>query len=160
MILAIFLPNQRAGKTNAGSRTRLSRVSCQDMLSIAASTNTMVSELLTTFCSVLVNACCAPSTSPLSRCTSAPVLARLKNASGMRCTWSNTAVRRSRIRPSPTCDDTQRSATDRPAPTIARPATTAAMVRTTWVLPGRDAVVDEVLEQQRGDRAGGGLERR
>ena len=52
MILAIFLPNQRAGKTNAGSRTRLSRVSCQDMLSIAASTNTMVSELLTTFCSV------------------------------------------------------------------------------------------------------------
>ena len=98
------------------------------MLNIAASTNTMVSALLTTFCSVLVNACCAPSTSPLSRCTSAPVLARLKNASGMRCTWSNTAVRRSRIRPSPTCDDTQRSATDRPGAEDARgPAIAAAI---------------------------------
>ena len=94
----------------------------------------MVSELLTTFCRVDVNACCAPSTSPLSRCTSAPVLARLKNASGMRCTWSNTAVRRSWIRPSPTCDDTQRSATDG-AETIASSATTRDSRTTSWVSP-------------------------
>ena len=151
---AIFVPNHRAGKMNAGSRTRLSRVSCQDMLSIAASTNTMVSELLTTFCRVDVNACCAPSTSPLSRWTRAPVLARLKNASGMRCTWSNTSVRRSWIRPSPTWAETQRSATDRPAVTIASTATMAAMREDDLGVAGRDAVVDEGLEQQRGHRAG------
>ena len=45
--------------------------------------------------SVEVNACCAPMTSLLSRLTSAPVWVRVKNASGMRCTWSNTSVRRS-----------------------------------------------------------------
>ena len=40
-------------------------------------------------------ACCAPTTSPSSRLTSDPVCARVKNASGCRCTWSKTWVRRS-----------------------------------------------------------------
>ena len=42
-----------------------------------------------------VNASWAPVTSLLRRLTSAPVCVRVKNASGMRCTWSNTWVRMS-----------------------------------------------------------------
>ena len=42
-----------------------------------------------------VKASCAPVTSLLSRLTSAPVCVRVKKASGMRCTWSNTCVRMS-----------------------------------------------------------------
>ena len=34
-------------------------------------------------------------TSLFSRLTSAPVCVRVKNAIGIRCTWSNTCVRRS-----------------------------------------------------------------
>ena len=45
--------------------------------------------------SVPVTARCAPMTSLFMRLTSAPVWVRRKNAIGMRCTWSNTAVRRS-----------------------------------------------------------------
>ena len=40
-------------------------------------------------------AVCAPITSPSSRLTSDPVWARVKKASGCRCTWSKTWVRRS-----------------------------------------------------------------
>ena len=67
--------------------------------------------LLTTPDSVQVKARWAPITSLLSRLTSAPVRVRVKKATGMRCTWPNTARRRSRIRPSPILDDCQRSAT-------------------------------------------------
>ena len=45
--------------------------------------------------SVVVIACCAPITSASSRLTSDPVCALVKNASGCRCTWLNTWVRRS-----------------------------------------------------------------
>ncbi|MNJ82525.1 hypothetical protein D3C77_819910 [compost metagenome] len=38
---------------------------------------------------------CAPMTSLFKRLTSAPVLVREKNATGIFCTWSKTAVRRS-----------------------------------------------------------------
>ncbi len=55
----------------------------------------------TTLESVDVNARCAPSTSLLSRETSAPVCVRVKNAIGIRCTCANTLVRSSAIRPSP-----------------------------------------------------------
>ena len=51
--------------------------------------------LETTPDSVEVNACWAPRTSLLSRLTSAPVWVRVKNASGIRCTCSNTLVRMS-----------------------------------------------------------------
>ena len=43
----------------------------------------------------VVTACCAPITSLLSRDCSAPVCVRVKNAIGIRCTWSNSATRRS-----------------------------------------------------------------
>ena len=52
----------------------------------AVSTSRMT--LQTTPDSVEVNACWAPITSLLSRLTSAPVWVRVKNASGIRCTWS------------------------------------------------------------------------
>ena len=51
--------------------------------------------LATTEDSVLVSARWAPMTSLLSRLTSAPVCVRMKKATGMRCTWSKTSVRRS-----------------------------------------------------------------
>ncbi len=49
----------------------------------------------TTDAIVDVMACCAPMTSLLSRLTSEPVCARVKNAIGCRCTCRNTCVRRS-----------------------------------------------------------------
>ena len=44
---------------------------------------------------VEVNACCAPITSLFSRLTSAPVCVRVKKATGIRWTCSNTRLRRS-----------------------------------------------------------------
>ncbi len=41
------------------------------------------------------SACCAPTTSVLSRLTSDPVWVRVKKASGWRCTWVNACTRRS-----------------------------------------------------------------
>ena len=49
----------------------------------------------TTPARVEVSACCAPMMSPFSLLTSEPVCARVKNATGCRCTWPNTSVRRS-----------------------------------------------------------------
>ena len=51
--------------------------------------------LTATVPSVFVTACCAPTTSLFSRDCSAPVCVRVKNAIGMRCTWSNSSTRRS-----------------------------------------------------------------
>ena len=68
---------------------------CQDSVNITAAVSTRLTTLDTTPDSVEVNACWAPSTSLFSRLTSAPVWVRVKNASGIRCTWSNTAVRMS-----------------------------------------------------------------
>jgi hypothetical protein len=42
-----------------------------------------------------VSACCALMMSQFSLLTSEPVCARVKNATGCRCTWPNTSVRRS-----------------------------------------------------------------
>ena len=128
-------PNQRAGSTNSGTRARAPRVSSHDMVSIAASVKAMVSVLETTVCRVEVKARWAPSTSPLRRCTRAPVRAREKNARGMRCTWSNTAIRRSRMSPSPTCDETSRSATESPAARMASSAAAPASRTTNRVSP-------------------------
>ena len=44
---------------------------------------------------VEVKACWAPMTSLLSREMSAPVWVRVKNATGIRCTWAKTSERRS-----------------------------------------------------------------
>ena len=68
---------------------------CQDSENITPAVSTRLTTLETRPDSVEVNACWAPRTSLFSRLTSAPVWVRVKNASGMRCTWSNTDVRMS-----------------------------------------------------------------
>ena len=70
-------------------------VICHDSSSIVTSTSTSETTLETTDDRVDVNACWAPTTSLLRRETSEPVCVRVKNATGIRCTWSNTLVRRS-----------------------------------------------------------------
>lgn len=114
-IAAIRTPIRRAGSTNTGRSTRASRVICHEMLSITVSVSSSVTVLETTPDRVLLKARCAPITSLLRRLTSAPVRVRVKNATGIRCTWSKTAVRRSRIRPSPRVADSRRMSRPRPA---------------------------------------------
>ena len=89
------------------------------------SVSSSVTRLPSTPDRVSLNARCAPITSLLSRLTSAPVRVRVKNATGMRCTWSNTAVRRCRISPSPMEADSQRVSSPRPASTTAISAMSA-----------------------------------
>ena len=55
----------------------------------------MVNTLATTWPRVPVSACWAPTTSLFMRLISAPVWVRVKKASGMRCTFSYRAARRS-----------------------------------------------------------------
>ena len=105
---AMVRPIRRAGSRNSGVSSSDSTVICHEMLSITASVSTSVTRLPTTPESVSEKARCAPITSLPSRLTRAPVRVLVKNATGIRCTWSNTAVRRSRIRPSPMFDDSQR----------------------------------------------------
>ena len=118
-------PIRRAGTRNSGVSSSDSRVICQEMPIITASVNVSVTTLETTPDSVSEKARCAPITSLPNRLTSAPVRVRVKNATGILCTWSNTAVRRSRIRPSPMVDDNQRVTSD----TAASPTATVAMTR-------------------------------
>ena len=119
------VPMRRAGTTNTGSSTSASRVICQEMLSITARVSASVTRLPRTPDSVSLNARCAPMTSLFRRLTSAPVRVRVKKATGMRCTWSKTAVRRSRIRPSPMVADSQRVSSPRPASATAMTAMSA-----------------------------------
>jgi hypothetical protein len=123
-------PTRRAGRMNTGRRTRDSAVISQDSVNITAAVSANWITLLTTPDSVDVNARCAPSTSLLSRLTSAPVWVRVKNCNGMRCTWSYTRVRRSKMMPSPIRAEYHRWASDSSASTLARtPISTA--IRTT-----------------------------
>ena len=63
-------------------------------MTVSVTTSVMTFE--TTVPSVPVTACCAPITSLFSRLTAAtPVWVRVKNEIGRRCTWSNSATRRS-----------------------------------------------------------------
>ena len=78
--------------------------------------------LETTPDSVQVKARWAPITSLLSRLTRAPVRVRVKNATGIRCTWAKTVRRRSRISPSPMRADCHRSAMPTTASRTATPA--------------------------------------
>ena len=95
VIAASRLPTQRAGSTNSGSSASEMRVICHDSSSIVTSTSTSETTLETTDDRVDVNACWAPTTSLLRRETSEPVCVLVKNATGIRCTWSKTLVRRS-----------------------------------------------------------------
>ncbi len=105
---AIRAPIRRAGTTKTGSSASASSVICQEIVSMTTSVSTSVTRLETTPESVLLKARCAPITSLLSLLTRAPVRVRVKKATGIRCTWSNTAVRRSRISPSPSVAESQR----------------------------------------------------
>ncbi len=87
--------------------------------------------LLTTPESVLLKARCAPMTSLFNRLTSAPVRVRVKKATGIRWTWSNTVVRRSRMRPSPMVADSHRDTSPRPASATAMTAMSTASSTTT-----------------------------
>ncbi len=121
--VASRVPIRRAGITNTGSRSSASPVIDHDRRSMTTSVSSSVMALLTTPESVQVNARCAPITSLLSRLTSAPVRVRVKNATGIRWTWPNTARRRSRISPSPILADCHRS----PMPTTASASATSAI---------------------------------
>ncbi len=126
---AIRAPIRRAGSTNTGRSTRASRVICHEMPSITASVSSRVTVLATTPERVLLNARWAPITSLLRRLTSAPVRVRVKKATGIRWTWSKTAVRRSRIRPSPSVAESLRVS----SPSPASPTAISAMSRASRV---------------------------
>ena len=81
-------PIHRAGRRNSGTSTSDTTVTCQDSANMAMSTIVTEIRLPSTPPRVEVNACCAPMTSLLSREMSAPVCARVKNATDCRCTWS------------------------------------------------------------------------
>ena len=82
---------------------------------MAAMVVTTTMALDTTAPSVPVMARWAPITSLFIRLTRAPVWVRVKKPSGMRCTWSNSATRRSKISPSPILEDHRRSKRERAA---------------------------------------------
>ena len=96
---------QREVMSSSGNSARHSSVTCQLSATIAMPTTTTETELETVLDSVEVKARCAPMTSLLRRDTRAPVWVRVKNASDCRWTWPKTWVRRSKIRPSPICEE-------------------------------------------------------
>ena len=146
---AMVRPIQRAGSRNSGISSSDSSVTCQEILSMTTSVSVRVTMLVMTPENVSEKARCAPVTSLPSLLTSAPVRVRVKNATGIRCTWSNTAVRRSRMRPSPMVDDSHRVTSDMPASATATAAITAASATTTPQRAPAD-LVDDLAGQQRG----------
>ena len=88
-------PTRLDGMRKSGSRRMATIVMRQSRAIIATSVNASVITLDTTVPNVPVSARCAPITSLLRRLTIAPVCDRVKNCMGMRCTWSNSALRRS-----------------------------------------------------------------
>ena len=146
---AMVRPIQRAGSRNSGISTSESSVTCHEILSITTSVSVSVTTLVMTPENVSEKARCAPITSLPSLLTSAPVRVRVKNATGIFCTWSNTAVRRSRIRPSPIVDDSHRVTSETPASATATAAITSASITTTPACALAD-LVDDPARQQRG----------
>ncbi len=128
-------PTRRAGITNNGSRTTARTVICHDRLSITASVSTRVMTLVTTPERADVNARWAPMTSLFNRLTRAPVRVRVKKAIGIDCTWANTRRRRSRMRCSPSRDDSSRSSTPTTVSTTATTARRTARPITTLTSP-------------------------
>jgi hypothetical protein len=109
-------------------------VICQDWKNITPMMSATAMPFETSPERVLVKARCAPITSLFSRETSAPVCERVKNATGIDWTWSNTTRRRSKMMPSPSFAPYQRIARFRRPSTAASPAMIAAMVTTPrWV---------------------------
>ena len=98
---ATVRPTRRAGRMNNGSSTMASRETRHSSRNRVSRVVAAVMALETTVPKVPVSARWAPITSLLRRLTSAPVWVRVKNEMGNRCTWSNRATRRSKLRPSP-----------------------------------------------------------
>ena len=84
----------RSSTTNTGITSSESSVTFHESASIAPSVNASVNRSDATLADV-PTVWWAPSTSVDSRDISAPVCVRLKNAIGIRCTWSYSATRRS-----------------------------------------------------------------
>jgi hypothetical protein len=124
-------PTQRAGSTKIGNSASASSVICQLSTNIAIRVTATPITFPTTDERVLVKALWASRTSLLSRLTSAPVCVRVKNAMGIFWKWAKTFVRMSKINPSPTRAEIQRSASDSPASRTARPASRNASSTTT-----------------------------
>ena len=101
-------PIRRAGITNTGSSTSANTVTCHDKLIITTSVERSCDDVGHDAGQRRGERRCAPMTSLLSRLTSAPVWVRVKKATGIVCTCSNTARRRSTIRPSPMRAENQR----------------------------------------------------
>src|SRR5699024_12802236 len=76
-------------------------VTCQEIVTMTPTVSARDTKFDTIPDRVFENARWAPMTSVLSRETRAPVRVRLKKAIGIDWTWSYTAVRRSKMRPSP-----------------------------------------------------------
>ena len=109
-------PTRLAGMTNTGSRASASSVRRQSStMNIVSSVIRRTQALETSWPSVPVMARWAPITSLLRRLISAPVCTLVKNDTPMRCTWSYSATRRSKMSPSPMRADHQRSKNARSA---------------------------------------------
>ncbi len=102
-------PTIRAGTMNSGSSATASSVTRHSSRNIAERVTDTLMTLSTIPPSVPVRARWAPTTLLFSRVMSAPVWVRVKKASGMACTCSNSIVRRSRMSPSPMEEDSHRS---------------------------------------------------
>lgn len=120
------LPIRRAGTRKTGSMTTARTVTSHEVLSMTIRVRISATRFVTTPDSVPLKACWAPITSLLRRLTSAPVRVRVKNAMGIFCTWSKTAVRRSRITPSPIRAEYHRVVSDTAASATATRAMTTA----------------------------------
>ena len=125
---------------------------------MAASVNASVTTLETTEPSVPVSARCAPITSLFMRLISAPVCVRVKNAIGIRCVWSNSVRRSSKISPSPILADHQRSPSDSSASANGERHHEQRERGDHAVVLLRDGGVDDALDEQRRDDADEGLE--
>ena len=88
-------PTRFAGAMKRGSTTSESRVRRHSSANIAVRVKASTTTFDTTEPSVDVTAVWAPTTSLLRREMSAPVWVRVKKATGMRCTLSKRATRRS-----------------------------------------------------------------
>ncbi len=116
-----------------------STVTSTEVLSMTISVRISATRLLTTPERVPLKACCAPMTSLFSLLTSAPVRVRVKKAMGIFWTWSKTAVRRSRMTPSPILAEYQR--VSRPTP-VSATATIAMTTASQMMVPtGASAMI-------------------
>ena len=149
VIVASRRPRTRAGIRKIGSIRIATTVNCQLSTSIAPTTRIRLMMFETTPDSVEVKACWAPITSLFSRETSAPVCVRVKNATGIRWTCENTLVRRSKISPSPIRAENQRCIRPSAGLDHREHGDDQSERGHQRRVPLADAVVDDLLEQQR-----------